>query len=341
MPASLTASDTSEIKMPRPSSKHRWRSVSIPTAALIPVRQSSSAVDLAPILVPHSGENSSRRVSFADSPSTLVVRRNTLPEPRRSLATSIPAIPHCPSPCLSRPGTPPSGCLDDLNAHDSDSSLSKPSRLQKLKLGFNRKTIRQLPADKQSDRDSITSLGSLYLTTLYKAKQSTLFLLESTASENVTKRCGNGFVAAWSNSRTRTAGEQAFASPSRSSFVRLLSPSTPTTFTPSSSGFANIQSPTFLSNKAERRRSTPIPRTYPYGAPYFASPPVLLGKNTYPSYLKALPQFESEVQLSSGYASERDREPVMGKISLARNPSCKVIPKRRSASEDWTVRPLQ
>jgi hypothetical protein len=142
-------------------------------------------------------------------------------------------------------------------------------------------------------------------------------------------------VATWSNSRTRMAGEQASASPSRSSFVRLLSPSAP--FTPSSSGFADVQSSTFLSNKAERRRSTPIPRTYPYGAPYFASPPVLLGKNTYPSYLKALPQFESEVQFSSGCASERDREPVTGKISLA---SRRVIPKRRSASEDWTVRPL-
>jgi hypothetical protein len=152
--------------MPRPSSKHRRKSVSSPIAAPTPVRQSSPAVDLAPILVPHSGEISSRRVSFADSPSTLVVRRNTLPEPRKSVATSIPAISHH---CHSRPGTPPSECLDDLNAHDSDSSLSKPSRLKKLKLGFNLKTVRQLPVDKQSDRDSITSLGSLYLTILYKA----------------------------------------------------------------------------------------------------------------------------------------------------------------------------
>jgi len=243
-----------------------------------------------------------------------------LPEPRDCFTPSISII----SPPHSRPGTPPNGFLDNLNAHDSDSSLSRPSRLQKLKLGFNLKTSRrQVSADKQSDRDSITSI-------------------ESTVSENVTKHSNYGFVAAWSNSRARTAGDdmkQGFASPSRSSFVRLLSPSTPPTFV---SRPAEIQSPTFLSNKAERRRSTPIPRTYPYGAPYFASPPVLLDKNTYPSYLKTLPQFEDEVQFSTGRASlsERRREPVTGRVSFTRNPSRRSIPKRRSASEDWTVRPL-
>ena len=156
------------------------------------------------------------------------------------------------------------------------------------------------------------------------------------------KRTSGGFVAAWSNSRARTAGDdtEAFASPSRLSFVRLLSPGTPSTpasFTPSSPAPANIQSPTFLSRKADRRRSTPIPRTRPYGAPYFASPPVLLDKNSYPGYLKALPQFDDEFEFSSARASERGREPVAGKDSL--NPSrTRVIPKRRSASEDWTVR---
>lgn len=143
----------------------------------------------------------------------------------------------------------------------------------------------------------------------------------------MTKRCSGGFVATWSNSRARTTGDDTagFASPSRLSFVRLLSPGIPSTPSPRS---ADIQSPTFLSRKAERRRSTPIPRTSPYGAPYFASPPMLLDskKNSYPSYLKALPQFDDEFEMSS----ERGREPVTGL-----NPGRK----RRSASEDWTVRP--
>ena len=151
-------------------------------------------------------------------------------------------------------------------------------------------------------------------------------------------------MAAWSNSRARTAGYDAegYASPSRLSFVRLLSPGTPSTaatsFTPSSPGFADIQSPTFLSRKAERRRSTPIPRTRPYGAPYFASPPVLLDKNNYPSYLKTLPQFDDEFEVSSARASERGREPVVLGKDVLLNPSGRVVPKRRSASEDWTVR---
>ena len=150
-------------------------------------------------------------------------------------------------------------------------------------------------------------------------------------------------MAAWSNSRASTVGDvEGFASPSRLSFVRMLSPGTPSTaatFIPSSPGLPDIQSPTYSSRKSDRRRSTPIPRTHPYGAPYFASPPVLLDKNlnSYPNYLKALPQFDNEFEFSSARASaERGREPVVGKDSLY--PGRRVIPKRRSASEDWTVR---
>jgi len=63
---------------------------------------------------------------------------------------------------------------------------------------------------------------------------------------------------------------------------------------------------------------------------------VLLDKNSYPSYLKTLPQFDDEFEFSSAHASERGREPVVGKDSM--DPSRRVVPKRRSASEDWTVR---
>ena len=150
-------------------------------------------------------------------------------------------------------------------------------------------------------------------------------------------------MAAWSNSRARTAAVDGFASPSRLSFVRLLSPGTPSTSTsftatPSSPGFADIQSPTFLSRKADRRRSTPVPRTRPYGAPYFASPPVLLDKKSYPSYLKGLPQFDDEFEFSSAHASERGREPVVLGTETLKSSRTRGVPKRRSASEDWTVR---
>lgn len=165
LPTSLMApppSDISEIRKPRPVPKHQRRSVSSP------VQRSSASIDLAPILVPHPGENhSSRRVSFADTSIPSATRRNTMPEPNKSNISLSPphsvtpiAIPRRPSPNL-RPGTSPNGCLDDLHAHDSDSS--RPSRLQKLKFGFNLKTHRQPLTDKQSDRDSITSIGSLIL----------------------------------------------------------------------------------------------------------------------------------------------------------------------------------
>ena len=83
------------------------------------------------------------------------------PKSKNFLAASLYPIPRLPSssssPTPSRPGMPPT-TLDDLNAQDSDCS-SRLSRLNKLKLGFNLKTNRQLPVDKQSDRDSITSIG--------------------------------------------------------------------------------------------------------------------------------------------------------------------------------------
>lgn len=137
------------------------------------MRRVSAPVDLASILVPHHEENlhdSSKRVYFADSPSSPVTRRNTMPEPKKSnnlLLPSLSAISRSSSP--SRPETPPNGFLDELNAQDSDSSLSKTSRLQKLRLGFNLKTNRQLPVavDKPSDRDSIASIGSLYSLSLF------------------------------------------------------------------------------------------------------------------------------------------------------------------------------
>ena len=174
LPASLTASapsDTSEVKKPRPAHKHHHRRSASSSTGATPVstqvRRSSAPVDLASILMPHLEENlhdSSRRVSFAESPLTAAVRRNTMPQPN-SLATSHSAFPQLPSsstsPSISRPGMPPN-VLDDLNAQDSDTS-SRPSRLHKLKLGFNLKTNRQLPVDKQSDRDSITSIGLLLL----------------------------------------------------------------------------------------------------------------------------------------------------------------------------------
>jgi hypothetical protein len=131
------------------------------------VRRRSVPVDLAPILMPHPEENlhdSSRRVSFAESPLTPVVRRNTLPQPKSNkfLGASRSVIPSSSSsPYPSQPEMLPN-VLDDLDAQYSDSS-SRPSRLNKLKLGFNLKTNRQLPVDKpvdkQSDGDSITSIG--------------------------------------------------------------------------------------------------------------------------------------------------------------------------------------
>ena len=168
LPASLTASapsDISEVKKPRPAHKHHHRRSASSSRGGTPVpaqaRRSSAPVDLAPsILVPHPEENlhdSSRRVSFAESPLTPVVRRNTIPKLKsnNALGASLSVIPSS-SPYLSQldPEMPPN--VPDVQYSDTS---SRPSRLHKLKLGFNLKTNRQLPVDKQSDGDSTTSIG--------------------------------------------------------------------------------------------------------------------------------------------------------------------------------------
>lgn len=171
LPVSLTAPAPSEVK-PRPVPKHHRRSVSSPPVST-QLRRNSTPVDLAPILVPYSEENlhdPSRRVYFADSLLSSPVRQNTMPEPKNSSATPVS---HHPS--SSPPETPPDTSLDDLSAQDSDSSLSRPSRLNKLKLGFNPKSNRQSSVDKQFDTVSVTSIGSLYFLLFVTASSSQQF----------------------------------------------------------------------------------------------------------------------------------------------------------------------
>lgn len=158
-------------------------------------------------------------------------------------------------------------------------------------------------------------------------------------------------MASWTLSRTRTAPDVASVeshtpSPSRLSFARRLSPArppaSPAPVTPTTPHACDILSPTFLTRKRQNRVSAPIPRTSPYGAPYFAAPPLLLDNN-YPAYLKTLPQFEGEMHATSSRASDSD-EPERGRgrtASIRRvnvSASHAPVPKQRSASVDWTSR---
>ena len=173
---------------------------------------------------------------------------------------------------------------------------------------------------------------------------------DTNASDKSTRRASGGtFVAAWTLSRHRTApdvsAEMPSPSPSRLSFARRMSPSRPSTVspgTPTTMAAADVLSPTFLSRKSQKRMSAPIPRTLPYGAPYFATPPLLLDNN-YPTYLKTLPQFEDEIHAPASHTSDseegercRGRTPGIRRVNL--NPPCRMVPKRRSVSDDFTQR---
>ncbi|KDR85681.1 hypothetical protein GALMADRAFT_132345 [Galerina marginata CBS 339.88] len=341
-----------DITKPRLPSKHPRRSA--PNGHVgplpVPIRRASAPVDLTPILVPRSEEAqvTPRRVYFTDSPPSPIIRRNTMPEPKHNYAGQLLYQAILSSANVS-PGSSTSTlptqepqatleCFDDgtpdsdSSLHSAKASLLKPSsRLQKLKLGFN-KGHRPEPLDKQADQASIAST-------------------DTAASEKSARRASGSFVASFTLSRNRTAPdvttESASPSPSRLSFARRMSPSRPATSPASAVPMsADVISPSFLSRKAQKRTSAPIPRTSPYGAPYFASPPLLLNtknNNNYPAYLKGLPQFEDEVRSGSSQALDGDdAEPTRGRTSTIRrvnlNPAPRNIPKRRSASEDWTQR---
>lgn len=174
---------------------------------------------------------------------------------------------------------------------------------------------------------------------------------DTNGSEKSARRASGGFVAAWNLSRHRTplgeasATEPRTASPSRLSFSRRMSPSRPmtspasATLTAMATNTSDILSPTFLTRKSQKRISAPIPRTSPYGAPYFAAPPMLLDNN-YNAYLKALPQFEDEIKTGTPHTLQID-EPERGRgrtSSIRRVNLHGLLPTPRSASVDGTIR---
>ncbi|KIM47539.1 hypothetical protein M413DRAFT_22186 [Hebeloma cylindrosporum] len=349
LPASVTApgpaaADASEIKKTQKArlpSRHPRRSEPEPEpnaseSKPTPVRRASAPVDLTPILVPYpdDGQNNYRRVYFADSPRTSIIRRNTMPEPKCLPGSQQIAEPveFTPSPSPSTQLTPECDeeALPDFDSLPPSSKASSrpPSRFQKLKLGFNTKTVRPDVVDKPVDQASIASTDT------------------NTSDKSARRASGGTFVAAWTLSRHRTApdmnAEMSSPSPSRLSFARRMSPSRPNSVSPGPAitmSAADILSPTFLSRKSQKRASAPIPRTLPYGAPYFATPPLLLDNN-YPAYLKTLPQFEDALNVSASHASDgeecRGRTPGIRRVNL--NPPHRAVPKRRSASEDCIQR---
>ncbi|KAJ3514025.1 hypothetical protein NLJ89_g2609 [Agrocybe chaxingu] len=332
-----------EINPSRVSSKPRRVTSAAPASRRLrkPIRRVSAPVDLTPILAPPAEDTqlASRHVYFVDKDLSPIVRRNTMPEPCKSSPTSqsIDQLIHDsltqnlrPTPstqphCNSTEETP---AESDSSRHSSRTSLLRHSRLHKLKLNFQSKSYRAELQDKPFDQSSLAST-------------------ETGSSDKSARRASAGFIAPWTLTRNRTASdvtaEAATASPSRLSFRRRASPSRPGS-SPArcpASAAADILSPVFASRKAQKRISAPIPRTSPYGAPYFAAPPIASDTN-YPAYLKTLPQFEDEIKgAPTRTASDgEDVEPVRGRSSIRRvslNPP-QVLPKRRSASEDWTQR---
>lgn len=308
-------------------------------------RRASAPITLTPILEPREGGDDviPKRVYFADRQSVAEQRRNTLPaesstsavieEPLPDAASKLPTV----VPLLTPPATPPVAklCFDgiddsvidsDSSRHSSMASLLPSGRLQKLKLGFTGRAKRHVD-NKHVETPSPVNL-------------------EGEGPVKSAKRRSGGFNAPWSASRSRTPteitidSEPQTPSTSRLSLVRCFTPTRSNTCPPSTAT-STCRS---RSRKAQRRTSTPIPRTSPYAAPYFASPPIILDDG-----YSGLPQLEDEVSFtpkqspvigefgekqSNGWDQSHTTTSTHGRFPRVQ----RVISKRRSASESWATR---
>lgn len=156
----------------------------------------------------------------------------------------------------------------------------------------------------------------------------------------------NTFIPPWGSSKKAAPSdplanlETASTRSSCSSMCRSTSSKASSVPSPSTSSFTLLPK---KPSKPQRRTSTPIPRTSPYEAPYFATPPLLLD-DTYSAYLRRQPRFEDDMRPaassdSTGSTRGRGSNPQELEGELPRsNGQRRPVPKRRSASEDWSPR---
>lgn len=316
-------------------------------------RRASAPITLTPILEPRDeGDNViPKRVYFADRQSVAEQRRGTLPAESSTSdvvekpppdGASIPPTVVPFSSTLTPPATPPVAKLSfdgidgsvidsDSSRHSSMASLLLPSgHLPKLRLGFTGRAKRHV-SNKHVETASPVNL-------------------ERDGSVKSAKRSSGGFSAPWSASRSRTPAEITIdsepqtSSTSRLSLVRCFTPTRSNTCPPSPATFTCRSA----SRKAQRRTSTPIPRTSPYAAPYFASPPIILDDG-YAGFSRGLPQSEDEVsptpkpspvmgefgeKQSRGWDQSHTTTSTHGRFPRGQ----RVVSKRRSASESWATR---
>lgn len=342
------------------SAVHKRKSTS-PKAS----RRLSSPLPLPPAPIFGVQENATRpvparHVSFVDAGP---VRRNSAPPERQphenplipsppphsqlfsEAVTTSPVSSTSSLPTTSLPSNPP--IEDDRQSMNSDTSRrstapsnSRPSTpvFRRLRLTFSAKRKRtptcDLPATPELDANM----------ELEPAPEPPVVPVAASIKRS--------FTPPWCHSRKSSSTDPVAsldtASAQSSSPVGLAqAKSTSTSSKGSTCSSQATSSFTSISKKSQRRISTPIPRTLPYEAPYFATPPLLLD-NSYSAYLRRLPRFEDEIHpapegdQSRSHSHPRGRgtskDPVTQLAPRSNGQRTRVIPKRRSASEDWSPR---
>ncbi|KAF9531891.1 hypothetical protein CPB83DRAFT_46035 [Crepidotus variabilis] len=346
---------SAEVKAPKPKrlTKPPRRQSVPPVSVAAPeprprppaTRRVSAPVDLTPILSTQSVDNNpTRRVYFADRPMVSpFIRRNTTPDlPSPAKTQSMFQSIHSVVSGGSRPSSPalPPKDLDInqasgdtcsiLEAPESDSSRP-PSRsslfrasvgLQKLKFGMKPRSESLDRANDKADQNSIASA-------------------DTAGSDKSSRRFSYTFPLTRPRNAIDLTIDTPAPSPSRISFRRGPSPARPSSSPsrcasplPSAS---DLLSPTFL-RKSQKRASVPIPRTMPYGAPYFATPPAPIVPDiiNQPGYPNTSSQTNEDTNDSRKSSLDSDSEVSRGRSikRITLNCATRTGPKRKSASID-------
>ncbi len=310
------------------------------------IRHAVAPIDLTPILATRAIDpQTARRVHYADaSPSPTAAVQNTTAEiPIDVNPTAILQVENSgsqtsvvsPEKASDTAGPLDNETVESDSSHTSSCNSRKRSHcLPKLKLRFHKRRSESLD---RADQSSVASTG-LLSNAHVPSSIIDIPLFSDIRLETDGSRRESGSALFMNNRKApdMNAVYPPKESPSFLSFRRRSSSATrnPTTslakYSPSTT---DLLSPTFFVRKSQNRTSVPIPRTMPYGPPYFATPPVLLDRQ---SHLKSLPQFQDEM-ITDLRTADSDSELLQGQItrrvSLTAAPP--RSPKIRSFSADF------
>lgn len=169
--------------------------------------------------------------------------------------------------------------------------------------------------------------------------------MQSSSDSQPVRRSSIGFAPPWSH-RNRSNQIDGLGQKSPSPFRRPSTPKAAASPTPTCTDSSQSSSASYFSLKPHRRTSAPVPRprTQPYEAPYFATPPI--SSDPAASDFRRSPQILHETIINSSRKQAAARQAIETKegdrgrpsrtsAQTAQRNARPSLHRRRSASESW------